>query len=553
MTWRLRLLYFGFLLWAGFLLTRLGYWQLYLGKSLRASAESQYTQSRTLQGVRGQILASDGYPLATSSDSFLFFVNPQKLPDDLDPIISVLDTLDASESAKAQLTSPDKSDRLWWPILPHISPPVKDRLEQLQLAGLGFEPNFVRRYPEGSSSAYLTGFLGRASDGTPTGYFGLEGFYERQLSGTPGKLTQETDGLGQPIVIGSELKISARIGRSIPTSIDRVVQYTAFKKLTAGLERYQALSGTVTVIESQTGRVLAMVSLPAYDPNTFSSSDSKLYRNPIVADGYEPGSTFKAIIMASALDAGVVTPDTVCTICQGPAIVSDKTIRSYNNKYYPDSTMPDVILHSDNVGMVFVGKLLGKDKLLAYLKKFGFGQPTGVDLQEDSTPTLRPDNQWGEVELATASFGQGIAVTPLQLTSAVNVLATRGLYYPPQVGAEPLPQPIRVISQTAATTTTEMLTRGVSTGEVRYYRPEGYQIAGKTGTAQIPIEGFYDPDKVIASFVGFAPADNPKFTMLVTLTEPKTSPWGSTTAAPLWFDIARELFRYYQIPPRPGL
>ncbi len=305
-------------------------------------------------------------------------------------------------------------------------------------------------------------------------------------------------------------------------------------------------------METQTGRVLSLVSWPNYDPANFSQYPGSLYTNPIVTEGYEPGSTFKSIIMASALDAGVLTKDTVCDACAGPVTIYDATVGSWNNKYYKDTNMTDVILHSDNVGMVFVSRKLGKTKMLDYIRRFGFGRLTGIDLQEESTPVLKPDSDWFDIDWATAAFGQGIAVTRIQMLAGVNAIANHGLWVQPRLvwqdGLTPQ-KSTPVISSKAADGITQMMINGVQKGEVRYYKPAGYLIAGKTGTAQIPIQGHYDKDKFIASFVGFAPADNPRFTMLVTLTNPRSSPWGSTTAAPLWFDIAREIFRYYQIPP----
>jgi cell division protein FtsI (penicillin-binding protein 3)/stage V sporulation protein D (sporulation-specific penicillin-binding protein) len=325
------------------------------------------------------------------------------------------------------------------------------------------------------------------------------------------------------------------------------------------LDKYQAEAGSVSIIESKTGKVLAMVSLPGYDPEKFSQFSTDKYKNPLISDSYEPGSTFKPIIMAGALDAGVVTPDTICTACTGPVVIGDAQIRSWNNAYYPNSTMPEIILHSDNVGMVFVSRKLGKTRMLSYIRKFRFGSKTGIDLQEEDSPEIKPDNQWFDVDWATTAFGQGIAVTRLQLLVAINTLANKGWYIFPRVVTElktdratqsiPLKKPVRVISEKAASDMVRMMINGVENGEVRYYKPKGYLIAGKTGTAQVPISGHYDPNESVASFVGFAPADNPLFTMLVTLKNPKSSPWGSTTAAPLWFGLAADLFRYFHLPP----
>ena len=223
--------------------------------------------------------------------------------------------------------------------------------------------------------------------------------------------------------------------------------------------------------------------------------------------------------------------------------------------------MSQVLQYSSNVGMVYVGRQLGKVTFLGYMKAFGLGAPTNIDLQDEFSPEIRPAEAWSEIDLATASFGQGIAVTPLQMVQAVGALANGGALMEPYVvraiidgsgkRSEVKPKKVRnVISKAAANVITEMLINAVDNGEAKWAKPPGYRIAGKTGTAQIPVAGHYDDEKTIASFVGYAPADDPKFVMLVTLREPTSSPWGSETAAPLFFTIARDLFSYWGIPPQ---
>lgn len=563
MTNRIRLIQIFVIGWSLLLIGRLTYWQIVKAADLKEAADIQHFGNVILSASRGKILASDKFPLVTNQDNYLYFVNPKHLPRDLTLLSKIIENLPSSESAKNQLTIAASSPLSWIVISREISPAIKKNIEDLAIPGSGFELEPERSYPEGSPSAYITGFVGKDEQNRPKGYFGLEGYYDRQLSGINGKIIQEKDAFGRPITIADQVRIPPQEGRTLITSIDRTILYTAYQKLTEGLQKYQASGGSVTILESQTGRVLAMVSLPGYDASDFSMFPSTLYKNPIVSDSYEPGSTFKTVIMSSALDAEVVTQDTICDICTGPVTINGATVGSWNNQYYPQSNMTEVILHSDNVGMVFVSRKLGKDKMLSYLKKFGIGQPTNIDQQEESISRLRPDSEWRDIDLATASFGQGIAVTPLQMAVAVNAIANHGRLVHPrivdQIISDQFSQPTKVapvsqvISEYAAAKMTEMMVNGVRKGEVRYYRPPGYMIAGKTGTAQVPIEGHYDQNKTIASFVGFAPADNPIFTMLVTLQNPQASPWGSTTAAPVWFSIATELFRYYQIPPTAGM
>jgi cell division protein FtsI/penicillin-binding protein 2 len=312
-------------------------------------------------------------------------------------------------------------------------------------------------------------------------------------------------------------------------------------------------------MDPNTGGILAAAAFPSYDQRKFTDYDKDLYAQPLVSETYEPGSTFKALVMAAGLNEKVITPSTAFTE-DGPLKIGDYLIRTWNNEYHGQQTMTEVLEHSSNPGMVFVGRQLGRDRLYNYIQKFGFGDKTGVDLEGEEASYLRPLNDWGEIDLATASFGQGIAVTPIQMIRAIASLANGGKLMEPHLvkrminpngkTLEIAPKVIRdVISPATAKIITEMMITAVDQGDAKWAKPKGYRIAGKTGTAQIPVQGHYDEKKTIASFVGFAPADDPRFVMLVTLREPSSSQWGSETAAPLFFTIAKELYSYYGISP----
>jgi len=549
MTKKIGLLQLMFLIWAGLLVARLFFWQIVKAQELSDSRQTQLTKSDILEANRGKILASDKSPLATNTQNFRLFVEPKKLSKNVSELLDILKETPSSQSAIENVIAAVKSEKSWYGISDNISNDTKIKIEKLNLSGLGFDQLNKRIYPEGSPSAYITGFVGRDEIGLPKGYFGLEGYYDRELAGIPGRRVRESDVKGAPILLGSNTYVPSQDGKDIETSIDRTVEFIAEKHLKNGIEKFGASGGTVTILDSQTGQVLSMVSLPSYNQEDYATLDTTKLRNPIVADTYEPGSTFKVVVMSSALDAKVVSPESICTICSGPVEISGKFIRSWDNNYYPNSTMSDIILHSDNVGMVFVGRKLGKEKMLEYIKKFGFGQSTNIDVQEETDAPLRKDSEWRELDISTTAFGQGIAVTPIQMVSAVNVIANRGKYTHPSIRKKSAVEFKSIISDSAASDMKNMMVNGVENGAVKIYKPKGYFIAGKTGTAQVPIEGHYDKDRVITSFVGFAPANNPKFTMLITLIAPQNGLWGSTTAAPIWMDIARELFRYYQIPP----
>jgi len=316
----------------------------------------------------------------------------------------------------------------------------------------------------------------------------------------------------------------------------------------------------VAVMDPKTGGILAMSAFPSFDPQTYQKYEESSYRNPLVTDSYEPGSTFKPLVMASAVDAGLVKPETRCDICAGPVKIGDYDIHTWNDQYNANETMTDVLVHSDNTGMVFISEKLGHEGTFTTLEKFGVGGTTGIDLEGELAPSLRPQDQWYPIDYATASFGQGITVTPIELLTAFTALANDGKIMEPHVvsavqtpDGQTITIPPKVLSQPITGKTakimTEMMVSAVNNGEAKWTRLKGYRIAGKTGTAQIPVAGHYEPNKTIASFVGYGPADDPKFLMLVVVNTPTTSIYGAETAAPIFFRIAQKILTYYGIAP----
>lgn len=547
-----------FLVFFGIIITRLFYWQVVSAEDLQRKAASQYYLEFTLPATRGDIQTSDGKPVVMNQPAYLVFAEPRNIKD-VRTFSRLVAPILKKEPAdiEAQLTI---ADRVWIPLGRKVETAVADELRNLKLIGLGLEKESKRYYPESSMAAQLMGFVGSDENGRDKGYFGLEGYYDRELRGKDGKIQLEKDVRGAPILVGESKRVEPENGRSLVLWLDRVIQHSAEVRLKQGLEKYGAKEGTVVILDPKTGGVLAMASYPNYDPSAFGDFAKELYKNPVVAGSYEPGSTFKTLVMSAGLDEKEVTPSTIFDE-SGPVPIGEYTIRTWNNQYHGPISMTKVIEHSSNVGMVFVGKKLGKDRLLKHVHQFGFGVPTDIDLEDEASADLRPDKEWHEIDLATASFGQGIAVTPIQMARAVAALANDGWLMEPRVVKEVVdakgnrvtikPKKLKqVVSSATAHVMAEMLVAAVDNGEAKWAKPKGYRIAGKTGTAQIPVAGHYDDKKTIASFVGFAPADDPKFVMLVTLREPTSSPWGSETAAPLFFAIAKDIFRYWGIPPQ---
>lgn len=555
--WRLFSIFVSISVAFALVVARLFFVQIIQGGYYKEQANLQHYNELIIPAQRGEILSSDGSPLVMNQPSYLVYAQPPLIQgtEDFSRTVAPVLGLEPAE-VEASLSQPG---RAWVPLAHKVAPETYSRLKQLDLAGLGFEKEPVRFYPEASMAAQLLGFVASDENGRQKGYFGIEGYYDRELRGSDGTLRQEKDVNGAPIVIGNLTRIDAENGRSLVLYIDRTVQRIVEDHLKEGLKKYGAKDGNVVVMDPKTGGIIAMASLPKYDPGAYQEYDKSLFLNPVVASSYEPGSTFKVLVMSAGIEEHAVTPDTIMQE-NGPVRIGEYLIRTWNDTYNGAITMTDVLVHSSNVGMVFVGNKLGKDKLLSYIHKFGFGQPTGVDLQDESSPDIRPDNEWYDIDLATATFGQGIAVTPLQMVRAVAAIANGGKLMKPQIVKEIKdahgkvirikPEEIRrVISPQTAQVITEMMIQAVDRGEAKWAKPKGYRIAGKTGTAQIPVAGHYDDKKTIASFVGFAPADNPKFVILVTLREPTASPWGSETAAPMFFQITKDLFTYYGITP----
>lgn len=554
-----------FLLFFLGILTRLFYWQIVKAEYLQAQAESQHFINSKVEALRGRIYFSDGSLLVSTNPSFNLFGQPKVLTAEQKKDISyklakiLAEEGEEIDDGAADFINKLSQDLYWVPLKRQISVEKKKEIDSLNLPGIGFEQGSSRFYSEGSSSAHILGFLGSDSKGAGKGYFGVEGFYDGELKGVPGTLKHERDASGLPILIGNFLTSKTQNGKDLVLNIDRSVQFIAEEQLLKGIEKYGAKAASAVVMDPKTGAVLALASFPNYDPQKYFNFPKENYKDPVVADQYEPGSAFKVLVMSAAINEDLVKPDTKCDICSGPVAVGGFSIRTWNNHYYPDTTLKEVIIHSDNTGMVFTGQKLGIDKFYSYLSNFGFGVSTDIDLQDESSPEIKPKEKWAEIDLATSSFGQGIAVTPIQMIRAVSAIANGGNLMEPHVvraikeensSFEIKPKIVRqVLKESTAQTVKEMMVAAVEEGEARVFRPRGFKIAGKTGTAQIPVAGHYDANKTIASFVGFAPADDPKFIMLVRYDQPSASIYGAETAAPTFFEIAKKLFTYYNIAP----
>ena len=539
---------------------RLFYWQVVKASELQAVAQAQYGKIIQIQPQRGEIKAADGFPLVTNRLSYEIFANPKEIKNVGDTAATLAPILKEDVASISALLSLDK---FWVSLAPQADYTVKNTIDALKIPGVGFAENYTRLYPEASMAAQLLGFVGKDDQGNQKGYFGLEGYYDGLLRGRPGQATEINDALGRPVLSQLNDDSGKQDGRSLTLNIDRSIQYITEQKLQEGIKQFGADSGMVVIMNPATGGILAMAAFPSFDEATFGQYDESVYKNPLITNTYEPGSTFKPLIMSAALDAGLVKPESTCPICNAPVQIGGYTIQTWDEKHFSNERMMDIIKNSDNDGMIYVSELLGHDRMLSYLNKYGIGSLTGIDLQGEEAVPLKSLSDWYPIDYATASFGQGISVTPIELLDAFSTIANNGQRMEPHVVASvttPQGQVIPIepkvldtpISPQTAKVMTEILVYTVDKGEASFARLPGYRIAGKTGTASVPVAGHYDPSQTIASFIGFAPADNPKFSMLVILNHPTTSIYGSETAAPVFFGIAKELLAYYGIAPTEG-
>lgn len=554
--YRIVLVFFTFVF--AVILLRLFYWQVVKADELSKIGQMQYGKSIRIEPLRGEIKTSDGFPIVANKISYLIYADPKAVRNKNEVSLILSKELDRDEaSISAQLSQ----DLYWVPLGRGVESDKKDEIEKMKLDGIGFEKEFTRFYPEASMAANLVGFVGRDDNGNTKGYFGLEGYYDRLLRGKESSAVQINDAFGRPILARVNNEDSFGIdGNSLVLNIDRSIQFLAERELKDGIEKYGAVGGMIGIINPKTGAILAMTNFPSFDPREYQEYSDLDYKNSFISNLYEPGSTFKPLVMSAAFNEKLLTPESRCPICSGPVPVGGYDLHTWDDKYYPNSTMLEVIQHSDNTGMVYTAQKLGLDRMLKYINLYGVGKTTGIDLEGEVSPDIKAKDDWHAVDLATTGFGQGISVTPIELMTAFSSIANDGVMMEPQVvksvvdvdGKETRiePKPLgRTMSPETAKVMSEVLVNAVEKGEANFARIKGYRVAGKTGTASIPVAGKYDPTKTVASFIGFAPAENPKFLMLVILDRPTARIYGAETAAPIFFAVAKDLFSYYGLGP----
>lgn len=541
------------------LIMRLGYWQIIEHTYFVGVAEQRHHREITLSPTRGSIFDRNNHLLAVDTTQYIVDVSPEMLDDPAETAERLYRLLNISNTgvSREQFLEKLSGDLQYYPLTRMASKQAGETLQEWNIKGITITPRSKRAYPEKQLAAHLLGFVNDNNDG----FYGIEGYYDKFLKGVAGKRTGALNDEGQTIPMGNFQYVPPVPGSDLFLSIDRTIQQMVEDELAQAIDRYGAEKGTVIILQPKTGAILALANWPTYNPNDFSATEDNRFINPAVSEPYEPGSVFKAITMVSALDDRIISPGT--TIFDSGSIeVGGQVIYNADRQAHGTVDMTTVLAKSLNVGSVRVAQMLGEEKFYNYVRRFGFGRLIEVDLNNENPGTvLTPfDTYWYDSALATNSFGQGIAVTPIQMITAMGAIANNGLLMKPYVVQKivshdtqrviPIqPEVIRrTVSADAANVLTQMLVTALETEESPALIP-GYRVAGKTGTAQIPIPGGYHPTLTITSFAGYFPADNPQAVILVILHKPKTSQWGTQTAAPTFRRIGERLATLMSIPP----
>ncbi|MFC1656599.1 peptidoglycan D,D-transpeptidase FtsI family protein [Patescibacteria group bacterium] len=527
---------------------------------LIALAKKQYLVEESLPSPRGKIYIKDYYtgedylPIATNITFYSVEAIPKNITDVKKVAKKLAPLIDLNEK---EIYKKINNDKIYIPPLQKkVDKKIAHKIEELDLKGVLLVPALYRYYPESELASQVLGYV----DADSNGQYGIEGYYDSELRGKNNTFYNKQDTFGKYIDIIGSRQIES--GDDLYLTIDRNIQFIVEEKLKAAIEKLGASGGSVIVMDPKTGAIMAMANYPSFDPNNYSKVKSvDVFNNLSINAIYEPGSVFKPFVVAGALQEDKVEPETSGVF--GSCIkIGGYEVCTSTGDAYGRETVGQILEHSDNVGMVFVGREMGRDNLSKYISRFGFRDRTGIDLMSETHSKVLDFEEWREINFANMTFGQGIAISPLQLVSAMSAIANGGKLYQPYVvdhinnenkikNQTKIKEIRQVISPKVAEDVREMLVGAVERGFGKAAQVSGFSIAGKTGTAQIPnpdAKGYLEKTNIV-SFLGFAPAENPQFTILVKLDSPKGLPWAESTAAPVFGDIAKWMLSYLQIMP----
>ncbi|MBV5341244.1 MAG: transpeptidase family protein [Deltaproteobacteria bacterium] len=529
------------------------YLQILQHENLVKKADRQHQHRVDLTTGRGSILDRNGTTLAESIHMDSCYAEPRNIKD-VDGTAGVLAPI--LGIPKHELVAKLSLNRSFTWIQRWLAPEIATRIRNMRLPGIGFAPESKRFYPNMEIAAHVVGFTGY----DPNGLEGIELKYDSTILGNSGYMIMERDALGRNIAITNTVIKDSSPGKSVVLTLDKTIQFIAEKELAKAVTESNAKGGMALVMESDTGKVLAMANYPTFNPNAYSRYSLAQLRNHVVVDSFEPGSTFKVFTIASAIDSGSIRPSDLYNCENGTYRVADRII--HDDHPHSRLTVSEIIKYSSNIGAAKIAFKMGEDKLSPYLRNFGFGGRTGIDLPGESPGSLK--RHWYGVDLATISFGQGVSLSAVQLVSALSAIANGGNLMRPYLVEQILdesgkvtqkfePQVVRrVISPETARIITKMMETVTGEGGTGTNAAlDGYRVAGKTGTAQKvdPVTHTYSPSKRIGSFVGFVPADKPKLTIAVIIDEPQGVKYGGVVAAPAFRGIAQNTLAYLKIQP----
>jgi cell division protein FtsI (penicillin-binding protein 3) len=510
---------------------------------LRSRALSQQVQTVTVPAVRGAILDRHGLDLAVSEDAVTVYADPMIIKNPAKVAAQLAPLLGMPEADVVQKLA-DRSKGFVY-LKRQISGPAGSRLQNLKIAGIGTVVEPKRTYPQGSLASQLIGAVGLDN----TGLSGLEQLFDKQLRGTNGERRIVRDALGDPVSI-VDLK-RAESGHDVKLTLDATLQERVEAVLADVGQTYTPAGATAVVLDPRTGAILALANWPRVDANNIGGAPPYARQDRAVQAAYEPGSTFKAITVSGALQDGLVTPNTTFDI--PPQIqVADRTIKDAEDHGYETLTVARILAVSSNIGAVKIGMRLGPTRFDHWVRTFGFGKPTGVDLPGESPGIVLHPNQYSGSSMGNLPIGQGVAVTPIQMAQAYSAIANGGIEHTPYVVAGDQKRGRRVLATSTANQVAKMLQGVLSAGGTASEAAiPGYTLAGKTGTAQKPdpINGGYSKDKYVASFIGFAPARHPRLEVAVMVDEPKGAIFGGVVAAPAFQKILQFALPYLRVPP----
>ncbi|MDH4359428.1 MAG: penicillin-binding protein 2, partial [Nitrospirota bacterium] len=534
---------------------RLFYLQVIQAEVGAHQAQQQHQKTVVVQPDRGVIVDRHGHPLALNVEVASLYVRPPSLKDPHRTARSLAPVLEMPATQLGDLFT--RNQPFVW-VKRNVPESIAKKLEAMNIPGLGLTREPHRFYPKGELVSHIVGFAGIDSQGLE----GVELQYESYLRGEKNLIKYQRDALGRKIA-SPQNQDSANLptGYHLTLTVDEVIQFIAEEELAQAMKRSGAKSGSIVIMDPLTGAILAWALHPTFDPNHLGQFSAQDWRNRAVTDPYEPGSTLKIVVAAAALEEHVMAPDTLIYGGEGQMAVAGTIVHDPAKTSW--MTFSEAVAQSSNVGAIKVAMELGQDRVFAYLKAFGFGEKTEIDLPGESSGILRELNKWSGRSLSSIAMGQEIGVTPIQMVAAMSAVANGGWLMTPYVVSSVLdsqgqamltkdPQPKRrPISTETAGVLTRILETAVETGTGKRAKLAEYRAAGKTGTAQkIDVEtGSYSSSRVIASFVGFAPIDQPRLTMLVVIDEPKIGNWGGEIAAPVFRKVAERVLPHLGVLP----